>query len=147
MSSPRWPVPCAMTWGRSLVRVPTHAAAHGFVRGRSALTHAAAHLGRDVVISLDLHTFFTGSTAARAYGLFRGLGYPEPVAHTLAALVTNQVPVTVLSRIPTGGDAGDRHLLRSRLRVPHLPQGAPTSPALANLVCGRQPGRAPGFPR
>ena len=115
--------------------VPIHPAAHGFVRGRSALTNAAAHVAADSVVCLDLRTFFASITASRVSGLFRSMGYPEAVAHTLTGLCTQQTPVRVLSQMPLGGDSSTRHRLRAELRAPHLPQGAPTSPALANLAC------------
>lgn len=119
---------------RILVWVPVHPAAHGFVVGRSACTNARVHVGADVVISLDLRTFFTSITVARVNGLFRAMGYPEPVAWTLATLCTHQSPAHVLAAMPTGGDSTARHRQRAELRARHLPQGAPTSPALANLT-------------
>ena len=119
---------------RILVWVPVHPAAHGFVPGRSAPSNARAHVGADVVICLDLRTFFTSITAARVNGLFRVMGYPEPVAWTLAALCTHQTPAHVLAAMPAGGDSTVRHRQRAELRVRHLPQGSPTSPALANLA-------------
>lgn len=118
-----------------LAVVPVHPAAHGFVRGRSAVTNAAAHLRADTVICVDLRTFFATITAARVDGLFRTIGYPDGVTRILAALCTNQVPVHVLTGMPSGGGASERHRLRADLRTPHLPQGAPTSPQLANLAC------------
>lgn len=119
---------------RILVWVPVHPAAHGFVRGRSAITNAARHVGADTVVCLDLQTFFTTITAARVNGLFAAMGYPQAVAWALTALCTHQTPIHVLTAMPDGGDSSARHRLRSRLRARHLPQGAPTSPALANLI-------------
>lgn len=115
--------------------VPVHPAAHGFVRGRSARTHATAHVGADTVVCLDLRTFFASITAARVNGMFRAMGYPEAVAWTLTGLCTHQTPVRVLAQMPPGGDSSARHRLRAELRARHLPQGVPTSPALANLAC------------
>jgi RNA-directed DNA polymerase len=106
--------------------IPVHDAAHGFVGGRSARTHALAHVGRWVVVRLDLEDFFAGVTAARVFGIFRAAGYPESVAHVLTGLCTNVVPAE--QSVP-----GHWRLSR-RLATPHLPQGAPTSPALANLA-------------
>ncbi|MBB3326783.1 reverse transcriptase family protein [Microlunatus antarcticus] len=120
---------------RVLVWVPVHPAAHGFVRGRSAVTHARTHVGAASVVCLDLRSFFTSITVGRVNGLFRGLGYPEAVAWALACLCTHQTPVAVLGRMPPGGSEAARAWLRSSLRARHLPQGAPTSPALANLAC------------
>ena len=125
-----------------LDRVPAHAAAHGFRPGRSAHTSAAPHVGRAVVVRLDIEAFFTHVTAGRVYGLLRLAGYPEDVAHTLTGLCTTVTPRAVLRAAPPApggasatGDAVDRRrrLLRA-LAAPHLAQGAPTSPALANLV-------------
>lgn len=106
--------------------VPAHPAAHGFVGGRSAVTNATAHVGRPVVLCLDLRNFFAAVQAGRVYGIFRTAGYPEAVAHTLTALCTTVAPQ------PVRALAADP--LRRALATPHLPQGAPTSPALANLV-------------
>ncbi len=118
-----------------LVWVPVHPAAHGFVRGRSATTHAGEHVGSDTVLCLDLRNFFAAVTAGRVNGMFRAMGYPEPVAETLTGLCTHRTPVHVLARMPAGGDSTARHRLRAALRARHLPQGSPTSPALANLAC------------
>lgn len=117
--------------------IPAHDAAHGFTRGRSARSHAAAHTGRDVVLGLDLENFFASVAAGRVYGIFRTAGYPEPVAHTLTALTTNALPVDEWAALPRPTAApliAAHHRLGRRLATPHLPQGAPTSPALANLV-------------
>ncbi|MBJ7330427.1 MAG: RNA-directed DNA polymerase [Solirubrobacteraceae bacterium] len=118
---------------RILCWVPPHDAAYGFIRGRSARDHAARHTGREVVLSFDLMDFFAGVPARRVYGIYRLAGYPEPVAHCLTALCTNQIPRTVSNDILGRPDPAYA-LLRRRLGTPHLPQGAPTSPALANLV-------------
>jgi len=108
--------------------VPAHEAAHGFRRGRSTASFAAPHAGRDVVVRLDLADFFVSIRRARVRALFRALGYPEQVSATLAALCTAAPPRETLAAL-----SPDAHLARLRHRSPHLPQGAPTSPALANL--------------
>jgi RNA-directed DNA polymerase len=43
--------------------IPTHDAAHGFRRGRSVVTYAAGHAGRQLVIHLDLEDFFGSVTS------------------------------------------------------------------------------------
>ena len=119
-----------------LDRIPPHLAAHGFRPGRSPLTAARPHAGHALVLCFDLEGFFTSVRAGRVHGVFRLAGYPEPVAHTLAALCTTVTPRAVLReapRVPEGAVERCRRLL-SALAVPHLAQGAPTSPALANLV-------------
>jgi RNA-directed DNA polymerase len=117
--------------------MPVHDAAHGFTRGRSARSNAAAHTRRHVVMRLDLEDFFASVSAGRVYGIFRTAGYPEPVAHALTALSTNAVPVEEWAALPRPVAPAliqAHHRLGRRLAGPHLPQGAPTSPALANLA-------------
>ncbi|GAA2468958.1 hypothetical protein Ahu01nite_001760 [Winogradskya humida] len=117
-----------------LGRIPVHPAAHGFVPGRGVHTFAVPHSGQPMVVRVDLASFFSSVTAPRIYGLFRTAGYPEPVAHALTALTTTRTPADIL---------GGKYL--PLLRHAHLPQGAPSSPALANLVAYRLDRRLSGL--
>lgn len=125
--------------------VPAHGAAHGFVPGRSARTGASVHVGADVVIGLDLAGFFAAVSAGRTYGILRVVGYPEAVAHLLTGLCTIATPIGVLTAMPPGGEPANRYALRRALATPHLPQGAPTSPQLANLSAYRLDCRLAGY--
>jgi hypothetical protein len=116
----------------SLLRhITVHAAAYGFVRGRSAIDHARRHVGAAWVLRLDLSQFFCHVTRVRVRGVFALLGYAPGVAALLAALATNRVPTPVLDAAPHRVRVWEE---RQRYLEPHLPQGAPTSPALANAV-------------
>jgi RNA-directed DNA polymerase len=118
-----------------LQRVPVHEAAHGFVPGRSVLSHAQVHVGKAVVIKFDLQDFFGSVRRAQIQAIWRTLGYPEGVAHALATLCTHRTAEMVVHRLRD--DGGLSWLGAKRLRQAHLPQGAPTSPALANLCAFR----------
>lgn len=113
-------------------RIPVHPAAHGFRKGRSVRTFVEPHINRTVVVKLDLENFFLSIGGARVAALFRTVGYPETVASLLTGLVTAVTPVNVTSR----------HSLYGQ---PHLPQGAPTSPAIANLCAYRLDCRLAGL--
>ena len=131
-----------------LDHVPAHDAAHGFTRGRSAISHARLHTGRDVVLRLDLKDFFASIPASRVYGIFKTLGYAPSVAHVLTGISTNVIPAAIWAAIPKAADPGliqPHFWLGRQLATPHLPQGAPTSPALANLAAFRLDRRLAGL--
>ncbi|MBL4810892.1 MAG: RNA-directed DNA polymerase [Rhodobacteraceae bacterium] len=109
--------------------LPVHDDAYGFVRGRSCQAHAARHAGTQMVVSFDMRQFFPSISAGRVFGLFRCLGYPSAVAHHLTGLCTSATPPRILQRLPYA----DRVVYRAA----HLPQGAPSSPALAYHVAFR----------
>jgi hypothetical protein len=118
-----------------LDRIPPHEAACGYTRERSVVDHARAHAGQAVVLKFDLRDFFTSVRASRVHALFETLGYAETVARELTALCTTATPEPVLRRMHEEGGLTWTQL--QRLRDPHLPQGAPTSAALANLCAFR----------
>ncbi len=108
--------------------LPPHPAAFGYTPGRSVVQHAARHAGQGRVLRLDLSDFFSTVHAGRVQALFATLGYATTVCRALTALVTTATPEPWLR-----GQPRLSWLQRQRLRDSHLPQGAPTSPALANL--------------
>jgi hypothetical protein len=120
-----------------LVAIPPHEAAHGFQPGRSVKTFAEPHAGQRVVLVMDLRDFFPSVTAARVLAIFLTAGYPEPVARLIAGLCTSRVPSEVWGAPGAPGEGPDTWRAARLFRQPHLPQGAPTSPALANLCAYR----------
>ncbi|MEV0251966.1 reverse transcriptase family protein [Nocardia sp. NPDC050712] len=122
---------------RVLDGIPAHDACHGFEKGRSATTFAAPHAGAEVVVRLDLRDFFTSVGVERVRAVFAACGYTPAVAQVLADLCTTATPPTELRAL----DFDQRNLLRTR----HLPQGAPTSPRLANLIAHGLDRRLAGY--
>jgi RNA-directed DNA polymerase len=85
-----------------------HDSAHGGIRGRSPHSNASKHLGQAWVITMDVKSFFPNVRHYIVYRLFRHeLGCGNEVAYLLTRLTTLQG---------------------------QLPQGAPTSTAIANLL-------------
>jgi len=120
-----------------LEKIPPHSAAHGFVKGRSIRTFTAPHVGQRVVLRMDLRDFFPSISGARVQALFRTMGYPEPVADLLGGICTNATPRDVWNGLPFHIDPLQLREARMLYARPHLPQGASTSPALANLCAWR----------
>lgn len=87
--------------------LPAHPCATGFERRHSIVTNALPHVGKPVVLRLDIVDFFGSTPAKKVEAWFRSIGWDAEVASLLTRLVTH---------------AGS------------LPQGAPTSPRLSNLV-------------
>jgi retron-type reverse transcriptase len=81
--------------------------AHGFIPKKSIVTNASVHVGQNLVLGIDLKDFFPSITLSRVIGLFRSIGYTEEVSHVLGELCTFNW---------------------------RLPQGAPTSPMISNLI-------------
>ena len=104
-----------------LAKIPLHDACHGFVPGRSTVTNAKPHEGAAIVVKLDLKDFFPTVHYRRVKGLFEHFGYGEDVAAALAGITTYRPKLANGTVVWPG----------------MLPQGAPTSPALANLACRR----------
>lgn len=89
---------------------PRHRCAVGFERGESPVSHAGRHIGRRFVYVVDIEDFFPSISWDRVYGMLQvyPFGLPPHAARLLANLVTYEGA---------------------------LPQGAPSSPILANLLC------------
>ncbi|MCA9263165.1 MAG: RNA-directed DNA polymerase [Planctomycetales bacterium] len=118
-----------------LDHIPPHDAAHGFCRGRSIKSFADKHVGKQVVLRLDLQDFFPSVHGGRVQAVFRSLGFPASVADLLAGICTNSTPRDIWESLQF--PQPQLRLTQWQYDNVHLPQGAPTSPALANLCAYR----------
>lgn len=96
------------------------ACAHGFVRNRSILTNAKPHVRSTWILNIDLENFFGSINFGRVRGLFIARPYSLPAA-----------VATVLAQICT--------------HLNELPQGAPTSPIISNMIAARLDGALLAF--
>ena len=127
-----------------LNRIPLHNAAHGFCRRRSPISFTAGHAGKACCLRMDLKDFFPSIPGGRVRGMFRAFGMPPEVARSLAALTTTQTHLSIVESQRPAGHRGQ--FAASRLYLPaHLPQGAPTSPAIANIMAYRLDSRLAGL--
>lgn len=109
-----------------LEKIPIHKAAHGFISNKSILTNATPHLDKNLVINMDLKDFFPTLTYTRVKGMFLSFGYSEQMATIFGLLCTE--PDTEELKLDD-----ERYFLAKSERF--LPQGAPTSPAVTNIIC------------
>lgn len=112
ISSPNPSLKAAQDWtlNEILGSLPVHERAFGFVKGRSVVDNAKAHLGSKTVLRIDLLDFFGSINFDKVLSIFSDLGYPPNVSYNFARICT----------------------LRNK-----LPQGGSTSPTLSNIVCRR----------
>ena len=103
-----------------LMPIPCHENTHGFRHKHDVISYTQPHANKQLLIKMDLQDFFPSIHIGRVIGLFQLLGYPYAIARILAGLCTHQTP-GYISNSPL-------------YRQSHLPQGAPTSPALSNLI-------------
>ena len=111
-----------------LNEVAPHAASAAFTPNRSLMDAAERHAGCSWLVKLDVRNFFESISERRVYGVFEALGYGELLCFELARLCT---------RAPPGNQPGRGNpfaLPHPSLQEGFLPQGAPTSPMLANLA-------------
>jgi hypothetical protein len=92
---------------RIIQRLAIHNAIHSYRKGRSTLTNASFHVNKQLILALDIEDFFPSITPEQVRQIFLLIGCIEPVADILTKLTT----------LPN-----------------QLPQGAPSSPDLANRV-------------
>ena len=80
---------------------------HGFVNNKSIVTNAYCHVNKQEIGCIDIKDFFPSITKKMVVEVFKNLGYSEKISKALAEICTYEGI---------------------------LPQGAPTSPMIANLV-------------
>lgn len=85
---------------------------HGFINNRSVLTNAQSHVRKTVLLNIDLSDFFPSINFGRVRGMFMARPYNVKVG-----------AATVLAQICCYDGC--------------LPQGAPTSPVVSNMICGK----------
>lgn len=138
----RWisiPVPPLMAvqqWiGQNILNnVAPHPAAFAYVPKRRLLDHAQRHCGATWLVKVDVKDFFSNISERQVFQVFLNLGYPKLLSFEMARLCTRVTPKRLGAKWTNA--LGEHTITDYDCKfVGSLPQGAPTSPALSNLVC------------
>lgn len=107
----------------------------GFTEGRSVVTNAAMHKGANYVFNIDLKDFFPSIEQPRVWKRLQlqPFNFPVPVASAIAGLCSMKE-----TREMPDGTKKDFYV---------LPQGAPTSPIITNMICDKLDHRLGGLAR
>ncbi|MFA8298724.1 MAG: reverse transcriptase family protein [Hyphomicrobiales bacterium] len=119
-----------------LYKLQTNEVAHGFIPNKSILTNAMPHINKKVVINMDLKNFFPSLTYERVKGMYKSFGYSEQISIILALLTTEPEVAEV--------ELDDQSYFVSK-SARYLPQGAPSSPAITNIICRKLDARLIGI--
>ncbi len=115
-----------------LEKYPLKDSCKGFRKGISIYDNAKVHEKAEIILKVDLLKFYDTITEKRVYGIFKAMGYVENLAYTLAKLTTAKHRLSYWNDF----DEKSKEILSSLIieKPPILPQGAPTSPMLANIL-------------
>lgn len=122
-----------------LAHVPAHACSVAFSKGDSLFKAVEPHCSAKWLVKLDIRNFFESISEASIYLKLQSLGFESLVAFEIARLCTRLVDNEIHRK--DRGLNNFKHLSPyiiaqyTQTQQGHLPQGAPTSPMLANLVC------------
>ncbi|MDR0905452.1 MAG: reverse transcriptase family protein [Oscillospiraceae bacterium] len=110
ITAPSKPLKLRQRWilDNILSKIEISEYAHGFAKNRSIVTNAVTHISQPVAFCFDIKDFFPSIKEKSVADIFKNAGYSDSVSAKFASLCCYEGVV---------------------------PQGAPTSPYIANVVC------------
>lgn len=121
---------------RILTILPTHQNSYAYTPGRSILHCARKHLGAKWIVKLDIRDFFPSISEARACSIFQTAGYQPLISLEMARICTRYAGHVSYINQERYRVSPEYTTIKAYKRpmLGFLPQGAPTSGSLANLV-------------
>ena len=119
-----------------LILQKVHPCSFAFSPGSSIVKCAARHTGAKWLVKMDITNFFGSISEIQVYRVFSELGYQPLVSFELARITTCITRGSIRVQMPQWRSHKENMAIReySYPVIGHLPQGAPTSPMLSNLV-------------
>lgn len=115
--------------------------AMGFTEGRSVVTNASVHKGQNYILNLDLKDFFPSIEQRRVWNRLQTKPYNMP--QQIASLIAGLCSMRVMREIPDKA----KEKQNDQVYIYVLPQGAPTSPIITNMICDTLDRRLAGLAR
>jgi RNA-directed DNA polymerase len=140
ISAPKPPIRFVQKWilANILNGVSCHPASFAYERRKSIAQCARRHLGASWLVKLDVHNFFASIDEIQILHVFNGLGYGRLVSFEMARLCTRPGVGAPHRMLAARSVSYDRYSKIRKYLTPvgpgFLPQGSPTSGALANMV-------------
>lgn len=110
----------------------SHEACKGFDPETSIKLNAEKHLNQEGILKIDLLRFYDSINEKRVFGLFKSLGYHTNLSVSLAKICTIVPDDTFLSSFKKSEQHLKQKISEDGLGV--VPQGAPSSPKISNLI-------------
>lgn len=120
-----------------LLIIPLDKGCFGFRKNYSIKDNANFHKNQEAILKIDLYRFFDTITQKRVYGLFKSIGYHSNLSVYLAKFTTTKAPYQYEETVLEDKYIPEKFLESIKKDNDILPQGAPSSPNISNIIASK----------
>jgi len=117
-----------------LTQCNVHPCAYGYVKGRGIKQNAVVHCGSNWLIKVDIQRFFESISERQVFRVFKNIGYTNLLSFEFSRLCTRPFHRSRKEKSKRWTNKQPDYKFYNCHQIGNLPQGAPTSPVLSNLV-------------